>query len=77
MDKLCCFPVNDTPELSMNVKCLSTCCTDNVKAKDDVDGCKERFNEKSICCWCIQKQSPPKPQAKDEEEERNIDMEID
>ena len=36
MNKLCCFP-SETPELTLNVKCVSTCCAKNVKTKDNLD----------------------------------------
>lgn len=76
MDKLCCLPLNDTPELSMNVKCLSTCCVNNVKRKDDIDGCQENDTtiknnvyEKTFCCCFKRREELPKPQAKEESHE--------
>lgn len=80
MDKLCCVPLNDTPELSMDVKCLSTCCVNNVRRKDDIDGCRESDTtnknnayEKTFCC-CFKRRVPPKHQAKEKATEM---MEID
>ena len=66
MEKLCCIPCSDTPEIDFNVNCICTCCdskTLNRKASrkerktsesavDEIDN----VTIKTYCC-CIQKRS--------------------
>ena len=55
MQKLCCIPFSETPEIAVRLNCVSTCCTKNgvnrkasCKEKDIVDGSNVK-NEKQIC----------------------------
>lgn len=57
MNKLCCLPWTDTPEVTVKVNCVSSCCASEVKNDDDddvVDGVSadERSvnKEKKSCC---------------------------
>lgn len=35
MNKLCCLPFTETPEMNMKVNCTSTCCASEMTAKDE------------------------------------------
>ena len=55
MQKLCCIPLNETPEIDVRLNCISTCCTKNgvnrkasLKKKDIVDGSNIK-SEKQRC----------------------------
>ena len=54
MQKLCCIPFNETPEINVRLNCVSTCCTSNdmkrkasVKMKDVFDGSNVKGGKKS------------------------------
>lgn len=75
MNKLCCFPLSETPEMAVKVNCISTCCASETKT--DHDSAKEIENESeakvdrasTFCCG--KKHKTFKSQAKEEEKEGN------
>ena len=69
MNKLCCFPLNEPPEVNVNVNCISSCCASEMKSKENTlhdfaenDSPVKRSNK----CCCGKKRKFYKSQAKDE-----------
>ena len=64
MQKFCCFPCSETPNMNIDIKCVSTCCGSSVsdslnqenKAKEIVqansnnNSCEEDFAKATCCC---------------------------
>ena len=74
MQKLCCFPLNETPEVSVKVNCVSTCCASDLKANVEDTPYNEsakpvKAHKKRSCC-CMKKRLFSNPQANEGEELR-------
>ena len=64
MQRLCCFPLSETPEVNAKVKCVSSCCASDVKTEQDANETQEtgtRVRKRSCCCK--KKRIPSKSQA--------------
>lgn len=75
MNKLCCIPLNEPPEMNVKVNCISSCCASETKTKDsdwnEASGPRDQVKRTSKCC-CGKKRKTLKSQAKEiqkEEEE--------
>lgn len=58
MNKLCCFPLNEPPEVNVKVNCVSACCASEMKAEDEVSSVianKLPHVERSNKCCCGKK----------------------
>lgn len=72
MQKLCCFPLNETPDVNVKVNCVSTCCASDLKANVEDTTCNDSIkpvkeHKKRSCC-CMKKRSLSNPQANEREE---------
>ena len=53
MQRLCCFPLSETPEVNVKVKCISSCCASDVKTEQETNESQEtvtRLRKRSCCC---------------------------
>ena len=64
MQRLCCFPLSETPEINVKVKCISSCCASDVKTEQDSSEVQESNTHvrKRSCC-CKKKRMSSKSQA--------------
>lgn len=85
MNKLCCLPLTETPEVRVKVNCISSCCASDIKRDDDDEdendgdnGNKDvmkpaRSREKSKKSCCGKKRLFSKSHAKTERREKEKD----
>ena len=78
MQKLCCFPFNETPEVNVKMNCVSTCCASDLKSNVEDTSCNESLkpvkeHKKRSCC-CKKKRSFSIPQANEREEVRETKL---
>ena len=57
MQKFCCFPLNDPPDINVKVNCTSACCasdmTSNLDIPDNVNELQRNgkvYKKKQSCC---------------------------
>ena len=66
MQRFCCFPLNETPDITVRMNCISTCCASDTKAQDDNTNDKSlelvRKERKRSCC-STKKRKTSKTQA--------------
>ena len=69
MNRLCCFPLSEPPEVTVKVNCVSTCCASEMRSKEefvsDIANGASHVERSNKCC-CGKKRKSSKPQAKDE-----------
>ena len=55
MQRLCCFPLSETPEVNMKVKCISSCCASDVKTEQDTNESSEAVTHVRKRSYCYKK----------------------
>ena len=66
MQRFCCFPFNETPEINVRMDCISTCCASDTKTEDtNVSDNTEHSigREKKRSCFCKKRRTYLKNQA--------------
>ena len=76
MNKLCCIPFNEPPEVSVKLSCISACCASELDAKDDI-ACNTADKEvshvkRSSKCCCGKKRKTFQSQAKEEPQDEKL-----
>ena len=69
MNKLCCMPLSEPPEVNVKLNCISSCCASEMKSKDDIScsTAEETSHVKrSNKCCCGKKRKTFTSQAKEE-----------
>ena len=71
MSKLCCFPLNEPPEVNVKVHCISSCCASDLKTKDEdpftmPENVPQVKHSNTTCCGKKRKRS--KSHAKEKEQ---------
>lgn len=74
MNKLCCFPLNEPPEVNVKVHCVSSCCASDLNAKDEVDcnvsqSVSQAKHSNTYCC--CKKRRSSESHAKEKEKEKD------
>ena len=75
MNKLCCLPLSEPPEMNLKVNCVSSCCASETKTKDDDwDNTSQHADEvaRTSKCCCGKRRKTSKSHAKQEQKEDNL-----
>lgn len=49
MNKLCCFPLTETPEMKLKVNCISTCCASEMTTENEHElSCENSSGDKAV-----------------------------
>lgn len=60
MQRFCCIPFNESPDVNVKMNCVSTCCASDLKSKENIDyndDVKPETSYKKHSCCCKKKRS--------------------
>ena len=69
MQRFCCFPLNETPNINVKMDCISTCCASDANTQEGVDddvndqSQKPIKREKKRSCCCKKRRTTSNSQA--------------